>query len=184
MKIISLKYLASLGVVLLSMTILLVSASRASLEMVQKQEGDDKVRVAPVLSSQGEVIYKLPQANILPDNPLYFFKSLRDSLWLEYSRGNQKKGEMYLLLADKKMAEARELEKKGNEKMALEASEEAFNKLKYAKELLSFAKEDPASRQFDFQIQVAGGAYLEIVKGIENSHDLQEKIKEFQKENF
>lgn len=67
-----------------------------------------------------EVEYTLPYTGILPDNPLYIFKVMRDGCWLFLTRDNNKKAELLLLFADKRVAMAQELGKKGKWSLALE----------------------------------------------------------------
>jgi len=61
--------------------ILLISISRASLEMMTKEEREGKLRTEPVIIDNVE-IYKLPQSRVLPDNKYYWLKEVRDWTWL------------------------------------------------------------------------------------------------------
>ncbi len=51
-----------------------------------------------------EVEYYLPYPGILPNHPLYFLKNIRDQIILWSTRDLVKKSQLYLLLADKKIA--------------------------------------------------------------------------------
>ncbi|MBI3366257.1 hypothetical protein HY041_01340 [Candidatus Roizmanbacteria bacterium] len=69
-----------------------------------------------------KVLYNLPYPGILPDNPLYLVKALRDRFLELGTRDNTKKAELYLLYSDKRFAMAIALSKKGNEKRAVETA--------------------------------------------------------------
>ncbi|MDO8609469.1 MAG: DUF5667 domain-containing protein [bacterium] len=73
-----------------------------------------------VYAVQEKVLYNLPYPGILPDNPLYFVKIIRDRITEFAIRDNSKKAEFYLLTSDKRVAMAQALSKKGKDKMAIE----------------------------------------------------------------
>src|SRR3990167_3132956 len=92
----------------LSGWVLLVSLSRMSLTVLAEQSSYESARNTPIalntLEDNTTQIYKLPTASMLPTNPIYAFKVLRDWLWVNFSLGFIKKSEISLLIADKKMA--------------------------------------------------------------------------------
>ena len=55
-----------------------------------------------VKTPQEKVIYNLPYPGLLPDNPLYITKIMRDKITDFLTRDNLKKAELYLLYSDKK----------------------------------------------------------------------------------
>lgn len=63
--------------------------------------------------SEKKVIYELPYAGILPDNPLYTFKEIRDMVTEFLTRDQMKKAESLLLSSDKKIHMAQILATKG-----------------------------------------------------------------------
>lgn len=69
--------------------------------------------------NQDKVVYNLPYPGILPDNPLYFIKGIRDKILELVTRDNLKKAELYLLFSDKRVAMAESLAQKGKDKQAL-----------------------------------------------------------------
>ena len=69
--------------------------------------------------TQDKIIYDLPYPGILPDNPLYFLKVIRDRLVEVGTRDPMKKAEFYFLMSDKRVAMAIELEKKGKVTLAV-----------------------------------------------------------------
>lgn len=114
----------------LALSILFVSISRASLEIATSIDNRETLRKIPI--ECGDFIYKLPHARTLPTSKIYFLKRFRDWLWLNFTSEAKGKSEVALFIADKKMAEALRLFELGENKIALETSLEAVNKLKYA----------------------------------------------------
>lgn len=68
------------------------------------------------------VDYELPYPGILPDNPLYILKAIRDRIVLFLISDIVKKSEFELLQADKRLNAAYYLSKKGKEKYPLAES--------------------------------------------------------------
>ncbi len=65
------------------------------------------------------IVYNVAYPGIvLPDNPLWPLKVLRDRIWLSFTFNPIKKSELYLLLADKRLASAQVLYKKGKSELA------------------------------------------------------------------
>lgn len=69
--------------------------------------------------SDQKVIYELPYPGILPDNPLYSIKAVRDRLLDFFTRDNVKKAQLYLMYSDKRAHMAILLAKKGKEQLAI-----------------------------------------------------------------
>lgn len=69
--------------------------------------------------TQNKVVYQLPYPGILPDNPLYPLKVIRDHLIVFFNRDPIKKSEYYLLLSDKRAAMSLELTQKGKYQLAI-----------------------------------------------------------------
>ena len=65
------------------------------------------------------VSYDLPYPGILPDNPLYFLKALRDNVINLFITDPYKKAEYDLLMADKRLVSARALVDKKNYTLAI-----------------------------------------------------------------
>lgn len=53
--------------------------------------------------------YELPYPGILPDHPLYFFKVIRDHIVMLFSKDLEKRIDLSVLMADKRLAMGREL---------------------------------------------------------------------------
>ncbi|MBI3955391.1 hypothetical protein HY338_03025 [Candidatus Gottesmanbacteria bacterium] len=67
--------------------------------------------------------YNLPYAGLLPDSPIYFIKAVRDQILLWTTRGDIKKANLYLLLADKNLVMGKILWERGNEELSLKTFE-------------------------------------------------------------
>lgn len=104
----------------------------------------------PVNAIQESVIYNLPYPGILPDNPLYIFKAIRDQLMIFGTRDNVKKAQLYLLLSDKRIAMAIELAKKGKEKQAVETAGRAEKYFFQIPQLLTDAKKQGSGSSSEF----------------------------------
>jgi hypothetical protein len=63
--------------------------------------------------------YPLPWPGILPDNPFYFLKEIRDKVWLIFIRNPEQKTKWLLLMADKRLYAAGLLQKKKKESLTL-----------------------------------------------------------------
>jgi len=147
--------IASVVAGVLAIVVLFISISRASLDTAATKGKDLGIRNLPIEYEMdgNKQIYKLPQARMLPDDPLYIFKRIRDFLWIEFTTGKQAKSEVALFIADKKMAETDKLLSENKTNLALLTSREAFNKLQYAKKLYE-----------NDQIYYAGFAYAKILE--------------------
>lgn len=64
---------------------------------VEKQQGTTKITETVTIE------YMLPFPGILPDHPLYFFKTLRDMIIEKMITNDIKKAEFYILQADKRL---------------------------------------------------------------------------------
>ncbi len=73
----------------------------------------------PITLSDKKVVYELPYPGILPDNPLYVIKALRDKILSIITREPTKKAELYLLFSDKRVAMVLPLLAKGKTQLAL-----------------------------------------------------------------
>lgn len=76
--------------------------------------------VSQVYAVQENVVYTLPYPGILPDNPLYILKIIRDRITEFATRDYIKKSELYLLNSDKRVVMAQALVKKGKNKLAID----------------------------------------------------------------
>lgn len=75
--------------------------------------------VTPSASPNRTIDYSLPYPGILPDNPLYFMKALRDKVVSFFISNPLKKAEFNLLMADVRLNAAQYLFAKGESKYSL-----------------------------------------------------------------
>lgn len=162
--------------------VLFVSLSRASMQIWANEDKENKLRIKPVdftINYQNGATesssYKMPEVRTLPNNPIYGFKEARDSIWMGMTNGKLEKGKMALLLADKKMMEAKILFTNNEGKLALESSSEAIDKLKYAYSEIQRAEKNIETSKVKMQIFKAGYAYAELLKQAESSISAENK---------
>lgn len=100
-------------VLLVSLVIFAVSVGQASWANISEDVNFDRFRINPVEFEmdmgdgiEKKVTYYLPQINQVPGQIFYPIKSVRDNLWLKLSAKNNRDAKLYLLLADKKIAES------------------------------------------------------------------------------
>jgi hypothetical protein len=192
-------FLYTVLAILGGIVILFLSVTRAGYELMANDNNENKLRNNLIeftyLDDSGEkqeYSYLLPTTSTLPNNPFYGFKKVRDYLWLKFSQGEINKCKTAFLLADKKMTEGKMLMELGETKIAIEASQEALEKLKYAKSIIpddeKFRVEADYIRD---QVYMAGLAYESIVKKIQLSFEdesaaknlLEKNLNEFNQEN-
>lgn len=97
-----------------------------------------------------QVEYTLPYPGILPDNPLFFIKNIRDSFWGFLTRDYHKKAELMLLFSDKRVAMASELSEKGKWELAADSLEQSESDFKKAISAVAQAKKQGNGPPGDF----------------------------------
>lgn len=119
----------------------------------------------PVIAAQETVIYNLPYPGILPDNPLYILKVIRDQLMIFGTRENIKKAQLYLLLSDKRIGMAISLSKKGKEKQAIEVAGKAEKYFFNIPQLLIDAKKQGSGSSSEFiqTLKLSNAKHKEIL---------------------
>lgn len=166
--------------VVIGVVILTVSVVKASLDIDAKERDNNNLSSTPisfsVIKDDGAIesySYNIPEVSMLPSNPLYGFKRVRDYLWTMLASGPINKSKITLLIADKKISEAKSLAAGSQLRYALESATEALNQLKYAHKLVSSVQiETDELRQLDTRIYEAGLAYKEIIKPIGETFDV------------
>ena len=112
-----------------------------------------------------QIHYDLPYPGILPDHPLYVFKTARDKVLEFFTRDNIKKAELYLLLSDKRVEMASELAKKGKNQLAISTFSKAEKYFLKIPPLLIASKEQGVSPNQDFvdRVKLANAKHREIL---------------------
>ena len=118
-----------------------------------------------VAAVQETVVYNLPYPGILPDNPLYILKAIRDQLVIFGTRENVKKAHLYLLLSDKRIAMAIALSKKGKEKQAIDIAGKAEKYFFNIPQLLIDAKKQGSGSSSEFiqTLKLSNAKHREIL---------------------
>lgn len=120
-------------------------AQTAGVEINKQVNGEDSVLENNATDSaetiEEEIQYELPYPGMLPDNPLYFFKTIRDAVVKFLISDSLKEAEFNVLTANKRAYAALFLAEKGKEELALETLSKSNNYLHEATVALSKAKE-------------------------------------------
>ncbi|MCL4363764.1 DUF5667 domain-containing protein [Patescibacteria group bacterium] len=120
---------------------------------------------ASVSTPQEKVVYDLPYPGILPDNPLYFLKIIRDRITEFLTRDNLKKAQLYLLYSDKRVAMAMALAKKGKNQEALSTFSKAEKYFVKIPELLKENKSQGGQTPSSFveTLKLANAKHAELI---------------------
>jgi hypothetical protein len=174
-----LEIVSKAAVVGVGLMILVLSMARAGLETRASNNGDavpgnNLVEFTAVFDDGTTAVgnYKLPETGMLPDNMFYGIKKIRNYLWLLFSQGTAKI-KMALLLGDKSAAETGALIENGRNNYAIDAGNEAIDKLQYADTLINQIRvADAQTKQLHYQIFWAGYAYKEVMVKARGSFDM------------
>lgn len=113
------KYLLGVGAFIVAFGVLSISVLRSA----SPKYSFATPRPAPTIvlgASIGEIDYSLPYpGGILPDNPLWTLKALRDKIWYTITSNHLKKAELDLLFADKRLGSSLELMQKNKPDVAI-----------------------------------------------------------------
>ncbi len=118
---------------------------------------------------KGESVeYMLPFAGLLPDNPLYYFKEVRDNFWLFFTRDNMKKAEVLILFSDRKTSAAQMLSKKGKWEQGAETMLEAEQDFKRMVDMVILSKNQGVSPEVAFiaQMKQSNRKHREVIEGL------------------
>lgn len=118
------------------------------------------------LIKDGTVVYELPYAGITPENPLYFFKQLRDQIKEFLTRDSIKKAEFLLVSSDKRAHIALILAQKGKTRQSVEVLADAEEKAMRIPEILKESKKQGTapSEQFIFTLKLSNSKHREIIQ--------------------
>jgi hypothetical protein len=112
------RFLLVCGVVAFAFAILSVSILESS-AIVYPSVGHVAGKNSPK-SEVSEINYQLPVAGtVLPDNPLWMIKALRDKIWYLISPSPLRKAELALLFSDKRLVSAQTLLTEGKPDIAI-----------------------------------------------------------------
>ncbi len=175
------KWWWKIGIILLSIIIIYISFIRAGLDRLKENRNFDTLRNLPITfqtkNRAGEFeshCYKLPETNTLPDSPWYFIKNIRDEFWINFSKDPLEKANILLLLADKKIEEAIELDKKGKQNLANEIAKDSIVKLEKSKKIIkSLNQEDIEVKKMNNKIEEAKRAYKYLIDYLQLDKEVQ-----------
>ncbi|MFC1727496.1 DUF5667 domain-containing protein [Patescibacteria group bacterium] len=144
------KTFLTIAALLFALGVLGTSAYRASSRaVVEALENNQEMGVVLEIDESEEasveanspVDYTLAWPGILPDHFLYPAKMIRDRIWLFLTTDAQKKAELLLKLADKRIWSAQMLAEKENEELAITTATKAEKYLERAMDQAKVAQE-------------------------------------------
>ncbi len=141
----------------------------------------------PNAATSSSIKYDLSHPGMLPDNPLYKLKVLRDKIILSLIQDPIKKVEYHLLLADKRIQMANILFNKGKIDLAKETALKGENEYTLLVNLFKDEGKKPNKALFD-KLELAALKHQEVLRGIAiklNGEDKKnfETVIEFSKRN-
>lgn len=134
-----------------------------------------------VSTNDQKLNYELPYPGILPDNPLYLVKALRDRLQEFTIRDTIKKAEYYLLLSDKRVSAAQLLVKKGKDKQSVSTLSKAEKYFLKIPPLLAVSKKQGVKPldELLIRLKLSNVKHLEVINSFikQSSQDEAEPLK-------
>ena len=120
------------------------------------------------LLKDGTVICELPYAGITPENPLYFFKQLRDQIKEFLTRDFIQKAEFLLTYSDKRVHIAIILAQEGKTRESVEVLADAEEKAMRIPGLLKESKKQGTapSERFVYTLKLSNTKHKEIIQEI------------------
>lgn len=137
--------------------------AQEDVEITGLVEGQQTVK-EEVIEATPSNEYILPYPGILPDNPLYQLKVLRDKIYDFFTKDPVKKVQFKLLMADKRMNMARMLAEKGNTSLASDTIVDAVSYYNGAVNIfLSVNPQEISTDGLGPRLKEAGIAYQPII---------------------
>src|SRR3989338_2358404 len=121
--------------------------------------------------------YNLPYPGMLPDNPLYKLKVLRDKATLFLMRNPNRKAEYHILLADKRIQMAKILVERGKVDIAKETALKGENEITLLVFLLKDERKKPTKELFN-RVEKASFKHQEVL------NDIAKKVEKKDKKTF
>ncbi|HLD92063.1 MAG TPA: DUF5667 domain-containing protein [Patescibacteria group bacterium] len=143
--------------ILIAFAILLISVFRSA---------SPKFAYSPIVLSERTTVEKSTsidyalayQGKILPDNPFWYLKVLRDKTWLAITFNNAKKAEINLLFADKRLGSSLELFKNNKPDLGLSTLTKSGKYLESAELIMGDDKD------FYRKIAIASLKHVEVIE--------------------
>ena len=123
------------------------------------------------------IAYALPFPGILPDHPLYFLKTLRDTILLLLIKNPVRRVEFRILQADKSLSSAVTLFDKGDDKRGVQMSVKAVQELTSGKnELLRIQSEEKTQlNSLKDHFEKSAYKHQEMLREMEMNLEAQDK---------
>ena len=130
-----------------------------------------KDALSPTASPSPTIDYFLPYPGILPDNPLYFMKALRDKVVSFFITDPLKKAEFDLLMADVRLNAAQYLFAKGESKYSLAETTVSKGENYFYNSLIMVNQAKQQGMQvndFVSKLATASRKHQQVIKELEN----------------
>lgn len=119
---------------------------------------------ATVSTSSSE--YKLPHPGMLPDNPLYKIKTLRDKIMIFFIRDPKNRAEKHIQLADRQLYEALKVAEKGDIPLAVHTAFKGEHQMTLATSQIRNIETIAALSEIKEKALAASQKHRELLAGI------------------
>jgi hypothetical protein len=153
---------------ILAISVLRVASVRYAFSGPVGGSGASPSPASPTNNKPIEINYELAYpGSILPDNPLWQIKALRDKLWLAFTFNSSKKAELLLLFADKRLAASNILFADGKPELAFSTLTKGEKYLESAEDITKAnRKKGLDTREFDAKLASAALKHRQVIGGI------------------
>lgn len=161
------RLLVGAGVVFIAFGFLFISITQTAQVKYSFSENSNQNR-AKVLGDEVLVDYELPYTGrIAPDHPLWSVKAARDALWLLVTPKAERRAELNLLYANKRLVSAKELFENNKPELAMSVLIKAENYLSQAQKEEEIARKNGVdTKAFLQSLSLASLKHREIIKEI------------------
>lgn len=147
----------------LSVCFLLIILVNSAIPVSASSNIISSISITPVPT----VEYSFPYPGILPDNPLYSLKTLRDKILIFFTNDGIKKTQLNLLLSDKRLMMGEILWEKGNSELSISTITKAEKYLlNTSLELVTLKKQDKLPPGLADKVALAAKKHTEIIKDL------------------
>src|SRR3989344_4767478 len=175
-----------LGISIIIFAVFILHSGFGKAAFAQIEEGSIVAIPAPASDSAKvlpqQVNYELPYPGMLPDNPFYFIKVIRDAIVKRLISDPYKKAQFSLLTSQKRLYAGKLLIKKGKMQLALDTISKSNNYLDDAlasiKEVKKTHPKNPDLNLFLEQFNIVTLKHSEVLDGVKPmvDNDYREKL--------
>ena len=156
----------TLGLIAVSFLILFISITQTA---QVRYSFNEKLTGSPrVLGDEAQVEYYFPYSGrIQPDHPLWFLKAMRDRAWLLVTPKAERKAELNLLFANKRLVSSKMLFERDKPELAFMVLTKAEKYLENSLEEEEKARSSSVdTKSFLYQLSLASLKHIEVIREI------------------